>query len=130
NLAGAAGAAPDDALTPLPTASGTDWREGRSDFDVPHRLSAGAELRIGGPLNARLAGVYRYRSGDPFTPGFRDGVDANGDGSGRNDPAFVDERIAGVSELARAWPCLRTQSGALAERNACRGPGVHGLDVR
>src|SRR5690606_30255587 len=78
-----------------------DWADGRSDFDVPHRLAVGAELRLPILAGVSIAGVYRYQSGYPFTPGFRDGVDMNGDGSGRNDPAFVDNAIPGTDELVR-----------------------------
>jgi len=128
NWLGARGAGPEAELTPFPEGlDGTDWAEGRSDLDIPHRLAAGAEVAVG-PV--RIAGVYRYRSGTPFTPGFREGVDANGDGSGLNDPAFVDDAIPGIDELIARWDCLRDQVGRFAERNACRAPGVHTIDAR
>jgi len=125
------GMRPDDRLLPFPAAFGeSDWSEGRSDFDVPHRVAVGAEWTLPVASGIRIAGLYRYRSGDPFTPGFRDGVDANGDGSDRNDPAFVDDQVAGIAELLDQWECLREQVGRFAERNACRMPGVHALDLR
>lgn len=125
------GPALDAQLTPFPdSVAGVDWAEGRSDFDVPHRAVIAAEVAIPGRLGIRLAGFYRYRSGFPFTPGFRDGVDANGDGSARNDPAFVDDTIGGIAPLLTTWGCLRTQVGRFAERNSCREPGVHRLDLR
>ncbi|MGH7608046.1 MAG: hypothetical protein ACREME_11980, partial [Gemmatimonadales bacterium] len=121
----------DAQLSPFPDSlAGADWADGRSDFDVPHRLLAAAEVRLGGPFAPRLAAVYRYRSGWPFTAGFRPGVDANGDGSMRNDPAYVDDQVPGVLELTERWDCLRTQIGRFAERNSCREPGVHALDLR
>lgn len=123
NWLGAGETRPQDQTAPLAA-----WSEGTSDLDVPHRAVVGAELRL--PLGLRLSGLYRYRSGTPFTPGFRDGVDANADGSGRNDPAFVSEQVAGVSDLFGAWDCLREQTGGFAERNACRTGGVHALDGR
>lgn len=123
NWLGASETRPQDQTAP--TAA---WTEGTSDLDVPHRAVVGAELRL--PLGLRLSGLYRYRSGTPFTPGFRDGVDANADGSGRNDPAFVSEQVPGVSDLFGAWDCLREQTGGFAERNACRTAGVHALDGR
>ena len=124
NLAGG----PAAQLNPFPYGlGGHDWAEGRSDFDVPHRVTAGVELDL---LLLRIAGFYRFRSGVPFTPGFRGGVDVNGDGAFGNDPAFVDDRVAGVSELFGKWDCLRGQVGRFAARNACRGPGVQTLDVR
>lgn len=125
------GGGPEAQLSPFPDSlSGRDWTNGRSDFDVPHRFAAGAELRLPILAGASIAGVYRYRSGYPFTPGFRDGVDMNGDGSGRNDPAFVDNAIPGTAESVRAWDCLRSQVGRFAERNACRGEPIHSLDAR
>jgi hypothetical protein len=78
----------------------------------------------------RVAAFYRYRSGRPFTPGLRDGVDANADGSARNDPAFVDGTLPGMADLLAAWSCLAEQNGRFVERNSCRAPGVHTLDAR
>jgi len=119
---------PDMQLSPFPDSlNGAEWEDGVSDFDVPHRLVLGAELAFGA---ARLAGFYGLQSGRPFTPGFRDGVDANADGSWRNDPAFVDDQVAGIPDLLAAWDCLRTQVGGFAERNSCRGPAKRTLDLR
>lgn len=101
------------------------WSEGPSDFDVPDRAVATATLFPAG--RTTVTAVYRYESGRPFTPGYRRGVDANADGSGFNDPAFVP---ADVGSLSGTWDCLSDLAGAFATRNACRGPGRHGLDVR
>ena len=116
-------------LSPFPDSlSGGDWTHDRSDFDVPHRVVVGLELALPGPFT--LAGLYRYESGAPFTPGFRSGVDANGDGADDNDPAFVNAAITGIPTLLDAWDCLRTQVDAFAARNSCREPGSHRLDLR
>lgn len=128
NWVGARGGWADAQLPPFPGGEGDDWTEGRSDFDVPHRAVVGAELGLGGRIAPRLAALYRFRSGYPFTPGFRPGVDANGDGSARNDPAFVDPAAAGFAEARDGWDCL--DEGGFAERNSCRAPGVHALDAR
>lgn len=117
------------APVPDPVA-GADWMEGRSDFDVPHRIVAGAEMTLPGVAGLRLAGLYRYRSGHPFTPGFREGVDANADGSWTNDPAFIDSSIPGTDALLNRWECLRSQVGGFAERNSCRTDGIHSLEAR
>jgi hypothetical protein len=126
------GGGPDAQLTPFPDGlAGRDWADARSDYDVPHRLTIGAQVRIPTGLEGvRVAAFYRIESGRPFTPGFRDGVDANGDGSSRNDPAFVDQSIAGMEELLAEWDCLADQVGQFAERNSCRGSEVHRLDAR
>jgi hypothetical protein len=87
--------------------------------------------RAAAPRNRqRVAGLYRFESGAPFTPGFRDGVDANGDGSATNDPAFVDASLDGMSEVVNEWGCLQDQTGGFAARNSCRGPDTHALDAR
>ena len=126
------GGGPEAQLTPFPDSlDGTDWAHGRSDLDVPHRVVIAAEVdapRIFAGL--RLSAFYRFRSGAPFTPGFRNGVDVNGDGSASNDPAFVDASIPGMDSLLERWDCLRDQVGGFAERNSCRQAGVHTLDAR
>jgi hypothetical protein len=128
NTPGLAGSLPDAQVSPFPSASGlTDWRNGRSDLDVPHRVVLGAELSRG---RVRVAALVRYRSGLPFTPGFRDGVDANGDGAAGNDPAFVSDTVAGASAVLGRWACLRQQAGQFAARNSCRGPAVVSADAR
>jgi hypothetical protein len=116
--------------TAAPVPDGGDWLEGRSAYDVPHRLTLGAETAVPGLSALRLGLLYRYRSGRPFTPGFRAGVDANGDGVPGNDPAPLDATIPGLSEQIAAWSCLGGQSGGLAERNSCRTDGVQTLDAR
>jgi hypothetical protein len=129
NWVGARDGRPDAMLSPFPDSlNGVDWDEDRSDFDIPHRVVLGAEVSFSA---FRLAGFFRHQSGYPFTPGFRDGVDANGDGSYRNDPATIDENIPGVTELLNSWDCLRRQVGrAFVDRNSCRGPAERTLDVR
>jgi len=112
------------------TVGGAEWARGRSDFDAPHRVTLGTELRFAGRSGMRLAVLWRWRSGLPFTPGSRDGVDANGDGSDRNDPAFVSDSVAGAAAVIAASDCLRRQIGRFAERNSCREPGVSDLDIR
>jgi hypothetical protein len=102
-----------------------EWAEGTSDFDVPHRAIIAAVFNT--PSGVRLSGLYRLQSGTPFTPGFRPGVDVSGDGYAGNDPAFVDAMA--VSGLAGRWSCLQQSAGRFADRNSCRAPAVHGVDV-
>ncbi|MDH3458170.1 MAG: TonB-dependent receptor [Gemmatimonadota bacterium] len=118
-------------LTPFPDSlNGVDWADGRSDFDVPHRVSVGAELRPLGRDILSVAVLYRYRSGLPFTPGFQNGVDANGDGSWSNDPAYVDATLPGTAEVVAQWDCLRPFQSRIAGKNACRDPSRSTLDLR
>jgi len=129
NLLGAASGHPGAAQDPgLTSGNGADWTEATSDFDLPHRLVVDGLLHL--PLGAgvEVGGVYRFSSGLPFTPGFRDGVDLNGDGSWGNDPAWIPG--AGGEGPAGAWPCLREAGGGFAPRNGCRAPSVHTLDLR
>ncbi len=118
-------------LSPFPDSlGGQDWAKGRSDFDVPHRVVVAAEFEPHVAMAPRVAVIYRYRSGYAFTPSFRNGVDANGDGSATNDPVFVDAALPGMSSVLSQWDCLRGQVGRFAERNGCREPGVQALDLR
>jgi hypothetical protein len=107
--------------------TGSEWEDGTSDFDVPHRLAISAE--IPGPAGVTLAALFRYESGMPFTPALPDGVDINGDGFA-NDPAFIDEGISGLSDIVSDWGCLRSQIDQFAERNSCRSDAIQTLDLR
>jgi hypothetical protein len=131
NLPGELSADPADRLSPFPDGlNGARWEDGRSDLDVPHRIAATLQYTSGGASPIMVAARYRFRSGFPFTPGFQPGVDANGDGSGNNDPVFVATSIGGMPALTAANSCLASQSGAFAERNSCRDPGVHAVDLQ
>ncbi len=128
NWIGAAAGVPDAQLPPgLP--GGGDWSEGTSDFDVPDRLVGGMTLGVDAARTVSVTGLVRYESGLPFTPGYRPGVDINGDGSALNDVAWV-PGSGELSGLLSEWPCLNAQSDGFAERNSCRGPARIGLDVR
>ena len=131
NWLGARAGTPDAQLSPFPGGlNGADWTKGTSDFDVPSRLQLGAELAIAGSAGVRIGFLWEYRSGYPFTPGFRTGVDANGDGSAANDPAFVDNKVTGMDAVIAQWSCLRTQIGRFAARNSCRSSAVQDLAAR
>jgi hypothetical protein len=120
-----------DALAPLPSGlSGKEWSDGIADSDAPHRVIAAAEWSLAPSGAVRIGAVYRLKSGAPYTPGFRDGVDANGDGVAGNDPAYVDASLPGMNTLIAAHSCLRTSAGAFAERNSCHGDWTHRLDLR
>jgi hypothetical protein len=116
-------------ISPFPDGlAGEDWSEGTSDLDIPHRLMVAADWAASSAV--RLGVVYRLRSGTPFTPGVRGGVDANGDGDWNNDPAFIDATLAGMPEVLEEWSCLQDDVGTFASRNSCRSELVHRLDVR
>jgi hypothetical protein len=56
------------------------------------------------------------------------GLDANGDGSTENDPAFVLNDLG--AEVASEWSCLNAARGTFAVRNGCRGDAVQRVDLR
>ncbi|MEP6573340.1 MAG: TonB-dependent receptor [Gemmatimonadota bacterium] len=121
---------PADDLDPFPQGPlAGAWAQGTSDFDLPHHLLLRAAYDFPRLLGLTLAVRYRYRSGLPFSPGFKPGVDANGDGSGTNDPAFLDATIPGMPALLALQPCLAHRVGAFASRNSCREPGDRAVDV-
>ena len=130
DLVGARALDPADRLSPFPNGQdGADWDQGRSDFDVPHRFAATAQYRSAGRLPVTVAGRYRVRSGLPFTPGFRPGVDANADGAGNNDPAFLNSAVTGLSEALTAGGCAGGLVNQFAERNSCREKMQQALDL-
>jgi hypothetical protein len=121
---------PADQLNPFPESlDGADWTDGRSDFDVPHRVALSAEYRGGVKTPFSIGARWRFRSGLPFTPGFRPGVDVNGDGAGGNDPAFLDPGQAGLSEALTSAGCS-SSTNEFAERNSCREDAAQALDLR
>lgn len=129
NLVGLLQPDPADQLDPfagglLP--GGGDWGVGRSDLDVTHRAAASTQYRSGGRTPIGVGVRWRWRSGLPFTPGFRPGVDLNADGGGNNDPAFVDQEVEATLNAARC----SVVSGSFATRNSCREPNAQALDVR
>ncbi|MGH7559794.1 MAG: carboxypeptidase regulatory-like domain-containing protein [Gemmatimonadales bacterium] len=127
NLVGALAQDPADQLSPFPTGlDGADWDEGRSDLDVPHRLAGTITYHGEGRTPITLGARARWRSGLPFTPGFRPGVDLNGDGGGGNDPVEA-ETLGGLTGDHAS--CAGGSVGGFAERNACREKGVGALDL-
>lgn len=130
NLVGSRSPDPADQLSPFPEGlNGGDWTKGTSDFDVPHRGAISASYRTPGPSGVTLGARYRVRSGLPFTPGFRPGVDANGDGSGNNDPALLGGNVAGVAEALAKGNCTGGATGTFAIRNSCRSDMQQALDL-
>lgn len=111
-----------------PGFGGSDWSDGLSDRSAPHRGLVAVEWSASAAL--RVGAVYRIRSGSPFTPGFRAGVDANGDGDPNNDPAYIDAGVPGMDALLAANSCLERQVGGFAARNSCRGDMQQRLDLR
>jgi hypothetical protein len=128
NMIGALSPDPADRLSPFPDGiNGAAWDEGRSDLDIPHRVAATAEYRSAGKYPISLAARGRWRSGLPFTPGFRSGVDVNGDLGGNNDPVQAGSVPAATGGFAT---CDGGTVGGFAARNSCREKSVGSLDLR
>ena len=85
-----------------------------------------AEYRSAGRYPISLGVRGRFRSGLPFTPGFRNGVDVNGDLSGNNDPVQSGSVPATIGDQAT---CSGGTVGGFAERNSCRDKAVGALDL-
>ena len=129
NMVGGRSLDPADQLNPFPTGlEGSDWTEGRSDFDAPHRAAVSAEYRMGKTMPITVGARFRYRSGLPFTAGFQPGVDINGDGAGNNDPAFLDAGLNGLAAALSNGAC-GSAANVFAERNSCREKSAMGLDL-
>ena len=126
NLVGASQGTYDATLDPGLRVGSDPWSAGLSDFDVPHRFVAGLGLPIPVLEGGVLGVLYRFQSGDAFTPGFRMGVDANGDGAAGNDPAYS----GGPSTPGlTTFNCEEPPAGDPYARNSCRGPSVQSLDL-
>ena len=94
-----------------------------SNFDARHQVV----LQLGHvfkPFDVTLQ--HRMTSGTPFTP-LVDG-DVNGDGVA-GDRAFIFGPLASTAP-DYAQDCIAAQVGRAAERNSCRGPWTHSLNVR
>jgi hypothetical protein len=129
NLVGLLQADPADQLSPFPERTGgVDWDEGTSDLNVPHRAAITLEWH-GGNLPVSLGVRGRMRSGLPFTPGFRSGVDVNGDLGGNNDPAPA-ETVVSPSGSGSFASCSLVSIAGFAARNSCRERSVASVDVR
>lgn len=128
NLVGARSADPADRLSPLLNlGSSTDWDVGRSDYDIPSRLTAGVAWQAPNDLFS-FAARFRMRSGLPFTAGYPLGTDVNGDGSSANDPVALDA-VAGLESALGAFNC-ESAGNKFAVRNGCRGEAVRALDLQ
>ncbi len=126
NLVGQLSGDPADRVSPF--APGSGWDVATSDLDIPHRLAATMTLRPAPESPLTLAARFRFRSGLPFTPGYRYGVDINGDGSGGNDPVAITGAPSGLAALLARAGCA-TGSGGTAARNSCREDAVSSLDL-
>lgn len=120
---------------------------GISDFDQPHRLVIVGTYTFPWPnWRTDISLYYLGSSGVPYTyvaKGDRGFGDLNADGSNMNDPIYVPASAFDTAEIRFAvdsqrqafeqfvsdTPCLRRQRGRILERNSCRTPWVHTLNV-
>jgi carboxypeptidase family protein len=125
---------------------------GISDFDQPHRLVIVGTYTFPWPTwSTDISLYYLGSSGVPYTyvatvdPRFGD---LNADGSNVNDaiyvpasafdtteirfagtPVSVDSQRQAFEQFVSGTACLRHQRGRILERNSCRTPWVHSLNV-
>ncbi len=109
----------------------------RSGRDIPHTLSILAMVPAG--RNTTLSMFARGSSGTPYA--FTVSGDANADGTGRNDLAYVPRDSADISladpatwpildDFIRSQSCLDQQRGRIVTRNSCRNPWTFAIDGR
>ena len=128
-----------------------DLRTTTSNFSRPHRVVAyGTYTFPWRNATTDLSVYYEGTSGVPFV--YVTQGDLNGDGVNGNDPIYVPRDATDPNEIrigtgtggafvqnlpaAQAFqrfidaqPCLAKQRGHIMERNSCRTPGQHRLDV-
>ncbi len=109
-----------------------------SVFDIPHKISLTGVFSL--PAEVTLAATYVGQSGSPFT--YVTQSDVNGDGLGGNDPVYVPRDSADITlnTPATEWsrlnsyiqnePCLEKSRGSLLQRNTCRNPFIHIMNMR
>lgn len=105
-----------------------------TDFENRHIVVANFLWRA--PFKVRVNGVVRSQSGTPWTPVVNG--DVNGDGVLFNDRAMVSRDLQFATPADRDRfeailddrECIRDQLGHVAERNSCRNPWWHSVDLR
>ncbi len=109
-----------------------------SVFDIPHKISLTGVFSL--PAQVTLAATYIGQSGSPYT--YVTQSDVNGDGQGGNDPVYVPRDSADITlnTPATEWsrlnayiqgePCLEKARGSLLQRNSCRNPFIHIMNLR
>ncbi|HYO45724.1 MAG TPA: TonB-dependent receptor [Gemmatimonadota bacterium] len=121
---------------------------GHADFERQHVFILSGTLE--GPWGIDVSGIWRSQSGTPWTMTVNG--DVNGDGEQFNDrvPVFegllfglvsggqivagsTEEQAAAfqafLDEDSNAGECLRENLGRIAERNSCRNPWFHSVDL-
>lgn len=118
-----------------------------ANFDRPRKYLGSLRTRLPGRWGGtELSVVYTGQSGQPYSYVY--GSDINGDGysgpgiplDAGNDLIFVPENPASIpgtltakalfAQLARTDPCLADVRAAIVERNSCRAPATHHIDMR
>ena len=112
----------------------------RSNFDPGHRFTASGSYDIPMPvgLSARVAVYYSGQSGRPWSANYNG--DANGDGTTTNDLMYIPTASDAITytngtygdllAYVNAEECLAKFIGKIHERNACRSPFQHTLDMK
>lgn len=114
-----------------------DGTWGHADFERQHVFILSGTFE--GPWGIDVSGIWRSQSGTPWTMTV-DG-DVNGDGEEFNDRAPIFDDLlfesaadesafqAFLNEDSNAGECLADNLGRIAERNSCRNPWFHSVDL-
>jgi len=118
----------------------SDRAWGRSDFSREHAIVGQVLWHL--PWDMRVSAFWKSQSGRPWTVVGND--DLNGDGLTGNDRTFIyapadlplastgaaaDEERAAYEALLGQYACVGEYEGQIVERNTCRYPWYHQLDV-
>jgi hypothetical protein len=113
---------------------------GRSDFSREHAFVGQVLWQL--PWNMRVSAFWKSQSGRPWTVVGND--DLNGDGVTGNDRIFIyspanlplastgtaaEEERAAYAEILNQYSCVAKNEGQIVDRNTCRYPWYHQLDV-
>lgn len=95
------------------------------------------------PADLTVSAIYRAQAGNPFTPSVQG--DLNGDGGGENDRPFLPDPdnpqasgytfeepndLQSYRQLLQEHSCLREAVGSIIQRNTCRNPWWHSVDLK
>jgi hypothetical protein len=107
---------------------------GPSRFERRHVVVGSAQWSA--PLGIQLNGIWRSQAGTPWTPVVQG--DLNADDQQFNDRAFVSREhlfatpadAQRFEQILEDFDCVADQLGSVIERNSCRNPWWHTMDLR
>ncbi|MEK6688769.1 MAG: hypothetical protein AABZ01_09955, partial [Gemmatimonadota bacterium] len=108
-----------------------------SGFDIPSKISLSGTANV--PFGFAVSLIYNGLSGRPYA--YISSNDANADGISSNDALYIPSDASDISltnaadwDRLNLWlvgeKCLNNYRGQLLERNSCRNPWRHFVDLR